>query len=345
MATATTVTVVDATGCAPEMSGAKRRLAELLPRLAALRPHDVFETHWAHDGGGPPHAPWPENVVHATVEVSCRGGARRWLARARQLRHRHRDTRFARLLVDHGPVLRLPGLRVVVTVHDLRFLHGYGGLLRRAYGRWRYGAVLRRADAVVAVAPHVAEEAVARYRLDRERVFVAANAVSARVFPPHAGPREGLLVVSRDEPRKALWAARAAAREAGLSLREVTGGETDDTLAAAYASARWLLAPSLDEGFDLPVAEALAAGTPVLASDIPAHRDLVALGARGIVLVPPPRGTARDGSWPGAAERLRSPPPTVVRPPATDWDASARVLERALYPPSPSGLVDPMLRL
>lgn len=39
------------------------------------------------------------------------------------------------------------------------------------------------------------------------------------------------------------------------------------------AQARGLLSPSKAEGFGLPVAEALALGVPVIASDIPAHRE------------------------------------------------------------------------
>lgn len=49
----------------------------------------------------------------------------------------------------------------------------------------------------------------------------------------------------------------------------------DEQLAELMAGARALLAPSFIEGFDLPSVEALALGTPVIASDIPVHRELL----------------------------------------------------------------------
>lgn len=48
----------------------------------------------------------------------------------------------------------------------------------------------------------------------------------------------------------------------------------DAGLARLLAGARGLVAPSSVEGFDLPVAEALSLGVPVLASDIAVHREL-----------------------------------------------------------------------
>jgi glycosyltransferase involved in cell wall biosynthesis len=49
----------------------------------------------------------------------------------------------------------------------------------------------------------------------------------------------------------------------------------DSVLATLMGSARALVAPSSVEGFDLPAVEASALGVPLIASDIPVHRELV----------------------------------------------------------------------
>ena len=62
-------------------------------------------------------------------------------------------------------------------------------------------------------------------------------------------------------------------RVLGPSVVEV--GELDDEgLAILMRGARALLAPSLIEGFGLPIAEALALRVPVIASNIAAHREV-----------------------------------------------------------------------
>ena len=63
--------------------------------------------------------------------------------------------------------------------------------------------------------------------------------------------------------------------EDALEFRGYVG---DDELAGLYQSAELAFVPSLAEGFSIPVAEAALRGTPVVASDIPAHRELIGAG-------------------------------------------------------------------
>ncbi|MDJ0973959.1 MAG: glycosyltransferase [Planctomycetota bacterium] len=325
----TRLIVVDATPYGPEPSGTMRRAVELMRRLPALMPDDVFEMHWANDGATAPEDLVADNLVHARVDVSCRGGIWRWRARQKQLLRRHWHAPFTHLLVDYGPVIRPDSVKSIVTVHDLRFLHGYGGPARRMYGRLGYGRLLRRSAQVVAVSPSVSVELCSFYGLKNADIPRVVGNAPADVFTPPAEPveRSGALVVGRDEPRKARAAAVSAAEQAGFALEVVDDNHDDASLANAYRHAQWLLAPSLLEGYHMPVVEALACGTPVLASDIPPHRDLVEAGAKGICLVPRP--TEENGTliWPEAAARLREAPPTeIALPPGKSWDASAEAM-------------------
>ncbi len=49
---------------------------------------------------------------------------------------------------------------------------------------------------------------------------------------------------------------------------------SDLRVASLLAGARAMLAPSFAEGFGLPLVEALAAGVPVICSDIPVFREI-----------------------------------------------------------------------
>lgn len=100
-----------------------------------------------------------------------------------------------------------------------------------------------------------------------------------------AGHEDASIVIAGDGPDAAR--VRAVAREV-LGPRAVLRGWEDDPerLADLYASADALLLPSLREGFPTVVGEALACGTPVLASDVGGISELVADGVTGW-LVPP----------------------------------------------------------
>jgi len=86
----------------------------------------------------------------------------------------------------------------------------------------------------------------------------------------------------------------------------------DSALATLMASARALVAPSSVEGFDLPAVEASALGVPLIASDIPVHRELVP-NAR---LIDPLDGLG----WLDALEKATRHPPKATAFTAPTWE-------------------------
>lgn len=113
----------------------------------------------------------------------------------------------------------------------------------------------------------------------------------------------------------------------------------DDQLAQLIGGARALLAPSFSEGFNLPVGEAIALGTPVIASDIPVHREL-APEAR---LIDPIDGPG----WLTAIEEASKCPPTTKAARGQSWVEHFAIVARTLDIPngcgdSTQGIIDPV---
>ncbi|MEA2169154.1 MAG: hypothetical protein QOF76_2454 [Solirubrobacteraceae bacterium] len=239
-----------------------------------------------------------------------------------------------------GALLR-PRRPTVVTLHDLIPLKRRGEYLRSGLRfRMRYLAV-ERASRVIVPTETVAADAVALLRLDEARVHVVHEAPDEAFFErPLADvtlvrkrlglPDDYLMWVGglrHPDPRKRVAALADTPRDMPLVLvgepgqwaRELpgvilTGAVSDDDLAAIYSGARALVFPSDDEGFGLPPVEALACGTPVVACDLPALREV--LGDRATFV------DADD--LPGlvaAAEAVQRPAPA---PPAWTWADAAR---------------------
>jgi phosphatidylinositol alpha-mannosyltransferase len=149
-------------------------------------------------------------------------------------------------------------------------------------------AAARRLDACVAVSPAAAE--YARRGTGRTAAIIpnGIDYEALAALEPRRGGRR-LLFIGRDEPRKGLAVLREAharlATRAELTLIGPNGHVSERALRSELARADVLVAPSLKgESFGLVLAEAMAAGVPVVASDIPGYRDVLAGGG---VLVPP----------------------------------------------------------
>lgn len=129
--------------------------------------------------------------------------------------------------------------------------------------------------------PSVSSIAWVEERLGRSPFVLAAGAPSKKKGSDvllRAWARIGRSVRGA---RLAWVGARRSSAEGASGGVVPLGQVTDDELVALYQCACAVVVPSRYEGYSLCVAEALAAGTPVIASDIPAHREF---GSKGVHL-------------------------------------------------------------
>lgn len=262
----------------------------------------------------------------------------------------------------HAPTLAVPlGVRgrLVVTVPDLTPYHFPRRGLERLYFRGILAPSLRRARRVLVYSEHTARDLVAHLGVPRERITVSPLGVDPALGGPLApGRLEALreqlglgtpyvLCLSNPKPHKNVgvlleaWARLGPRAELvlvcarsgwldraleGLGRVRRLDHVPEEALPALYQGARVLVLPSLYEGFGLPVAEAMAAGTPVLAARAASLPELV--GEDGLLFDPrDPDDLARS------LERLLSDEPLGLelsrrgreRARRWTWEETARV--------------------
>jgi len=231
----------------------------------------------------------------------------------------------------HGLNQRLPRIRrgrAIATFHDLFVMTGdYSTPEFRARFTAQSREAAERADAIIAVSAftgrqvvellgvepsrvHVVHHGVRRLpapRLPRERVVLNVGAIQTRkniarlveAFETLDGSWRLVLAGSFGHGAESIQARieRSPARPRITVARYVSAGE----LAQWYARASIFAFPSLDEGFGIPVLEAMAAGVPVVTSTSSALPEV----AGNAALLVDPRDT---GALAQALQRLVQEP-------------------------------------
>jgi glycosyltransferase involved in cell wall biosynthesis len=246
----------------------------LLGGLVALGTSDEYVAF------APADAPIPAGVEHVVVDAPHYS--------VRELLVLGRAADRARLDVFHAPHYVVPFTRVplVVTIHDLIHLHQkLRNPLAPLYARTMLARAVRRSRAILTVSEAV--KAQLEHELAAKNVIVTPNGIAPPLSTQHSALRTGFLYVGNDKPHKnveTLMAAFALVRRelpdarlvlAGAAFErfrgrdgvEARGFVSDDALSSLYRGALALVMPSLEEGFGLPAAEAMAHGAAAITSN------------------------------------------------------------------------------
>jgi glycosyltransferase involved in cell wall biosynthesis len=319
--------LIDADVLGRERTGDETYVANLLRELPALTDALRFAAVTRH----PELVPDGVHVLHLP-------------ARSQELRMAWTLPRLMRRLrpelahFQHALPLRCP-CPAVVTIHDLSFEREPKllGPKDRFVFRTVVPRAARKAARVIAVSERTKADLVELYGIPPERITVTHHGIDP-VFTPGGRPDSYALFVGTIQARKNPLAAADAAAAAGLRLviagpprdrelaRELERRGADlrgylepSALAELYRGAACLVLPSRYEGFGLPVLEAMACGTPVVAAPEPALREV----AGDAALYAEPAGLA-DAIRQAVRERERLAAAGLERAKAFSWRETAR---------------------
>jgi len=246
----------------------------------------------------------------------------------------------------HGLNQRAPSRgfrRVVTTFHDLFVLtneYSTPDFRKRFEGQAR--AAAEKSDAIVCVSAFTASQVESLLGVERSRLHVVHHGVRTGTLPALTREPVVLTVGSIQKRKNTARLVEAFERAAGPEWRLILAGAAGygageileridasprresitatgyvgaEELARLYATASVFAFPSLDEGFGIPVIEAMARGLPVVTSDRPALLEV--------------SGDAAVHVDPASVDELAGALQTLMQSPGLRGDLAARGKERA----------------
>lgn len=255
----------------------------------------------------------------------------------------------------------------VITIHDLICIrHPHQHRSQYYFFRYVLPHLIKRCKAIFAVSETERRNIAEYYHYPLDKIYVVPNGVNTDEFKPtsHIESFEPpyLLVVGANYPHKNIaevldnhevWSkdfhlkiisCKGAEKENlsalvvkyGLHDRvEFPGYVTQAQLISLYQRCTALVFPSLSEGFGIPPLEAIACGKPVIASDIPVHKEV--LGDSAFFITP----TQKD-TWQQAFSDLQNNEKLVTKLELGKsvikkytWEQSANILVKSLLAVEP----------
>lgn len=338
--------LLDGTPLIGNRAGIGRYTEQLLTELAARPEIDARATAFSLGASKALTSQLPAGVTSRVPPIPARLLDPAW----RHLRQPPVEWLAKKADVFHATNFLLPPLRriaAVVTVHDLAFVTHPATVNPQASDLSALVPLtLARADAVCTDSDVIRARLESHFQVPPERIFVAPIAVDASwaaAQPADAAlrsrlglPESYVVFVGTREPRKDIGTLLVAYRKLRAELGDdapalllvgspgwgvdpaaepvegvvVADYLPQEVMPAVVAGARVLVMPSLDEGFGMPAVEGLAAGVPVVVSDIPTLLEVTG-GAAITFPVGDPAALAKAltdalrGAGPGRSQRIQ----------------------------------------